>query len=1158
MKFGNLYKGLILFSLFFILGGSGPGGVRAGGFGWPNEASAPQERPLTEVLEELSERYQVIFSYEISLLRDLKVDFEFRAGEDVNTAVNRLLAQTNLRYQTIGTKYVVIHPDTHHGNKNAKKLSRKIQQIQRLESRGELSLQHQQTDANGKLRNVIHSIADLQQALMQVSGRITDAAGEPLPGVTVRLKSDPTKGTVTDIEGRYELQVPDGNTALIFSAIGFSTQEVAVGNQTVIDLTMQEDVKVLEEVVVIGYSTQVKKDLTGAVSTLQSADIAGRNTVQLSQALQGAMPGVTVTRNGNAPGATANIRIRGVTTIGDSNPLIIVDGVPMDNINDINPNDVENISVLKDAASASIYGSRAAAGVILVTTRRAKSGDLGLQYNVEYGVEKPTTNPEFVGAVRYMEMFNELSWNDAGNGPDEYPTFARDIVENYGSLNQQNPDLYPITDWIALMQNQYAPRKRHSVSLTAGSDKIKTLTSLVYDNTEALYDNRNYERITARFNSDYTISKALSVSFDLNFKRSIARQPVLDPMYRMRISAPIYAATWTDGRVASGKSGANIYAQSMYGGFNDAWYNLLGGRLALDLKPLPGLKLSAVVAPNMGFDKGKVFRQQIPYYAYDDPTVFEGYMEGAAATSVSESRNDYQRVTWQFLANYNKTFGDHQLDLMTGYESFYATTETLSASRDQYNLHTFPYLSVGPLEYRDNSGTAWENAYNSYFGRIMYNFKGRYLLQANVRFDASSRFHQDYRWGMFPSVSLGWVLSEEAFLRDVQNLSFLKFRASWGTLGNERIGNYPYQSTINFSNSLFYQGNQVVSANTAAQWEYAIEDISWETTESYDIGFDIGLWDYRLTFSADYFEKTTKDMLLALEIPDYIGFDNPNQNTGRMRTTGWETQVSWKDQLGAFSYGISLNLSDYRSIMGDLGGTEFLGNQVKFAGSEFNEWYGYVSEGIFQSQAEVDGAPVTNSNVRAGDIRYKDISGPDGVPDGIISPEYDRVLLGGSLPRYEYGGNLRLGYKGLDITVGVQGVGRQNNLLSGILVNPFQEAWGNVSAEYDGNYWSMYNTAEQNRAARYPRLTGNNRGSNYAMSNFWLHPGSYFRLKNINLGYSLPGHLIRNIGLQNLRLYINTIDLFTIDQYPRGWDPEAAVHGYPITTSFIFGLSAKF
>lgn len=1156
MKFGNLYKGLLAISLLLLAGGIDTTGIRAGTNHFAFNTLQP--RLLTEVLEEFGQRYQVIFSFETKLLSDIEVDFEFRENEEVNSALNRLLDQTNLRCQNIGDKYFVIHLNTRGGNRDVRKIKRKFKQIEKLEAKGKLSLQQQQDNSTNKLRTVIRSLSDLRKSLLQVSGRVTDQDGEPIPGVTIQFKADPTKGTVTDFDGYYKLEVPDESTSLVFSAVGFMTQEVTVGAQTVIDLRLQEDVKVLDEVVVVGYSSQVKKDLTGAVSTLKSEDIEDRNTVQLSEALQGTMPGVTVTRNSNAPGATSSIRIRGVTTIGDSNPLIIVDGVPMDNINDINPNDVENISVLKDAASASIYGSRAAAGVILITTKRARTGELGLQYNMEYGLERPTMNPEFVDAVRYMEMFNELSWNDAGNGADEYPTFARDLVEDYDNLNRQNPDLYPNTDWIDLMQNDFAPRQSHSLSLTAGSEKIKTLTSLVYDNIGALYDGRDYQRMTARFNSDFTISDALSVSFDVNFKRTISEQPVLDPIYRMRISAPIYAATWTDGRIASGKSGANIFAQTKYGGFNNDWYNLLGGRMAVNFEPLEGFKLSAVLAPNMGMNKGKLFRKQIPYYAADDPTVFEGFMEGASATSVSEVRNDYNRVTWQFLANYNKQFGNHGLDLMAGFESFQSFNESLSASRDQYDLHTFPYLNVGPLEFRDNGGTAWENAYNSYFGRIVYNYKGRYLLQGNVRFDASSRFHQDYRWGMFPSVSLGWVLSEESFFKDIDALSFLKFRASWGTLGNERIGNYPYQSTIAFSNALFYQGNAVVANKTAAQVEYAIEDISWETTESYDIGLDVSLWDYRLTFTADYFEKSTQDMLLALEIPDYIGFDNPSQNTGRMRTRGWETQLTWKDQVGAFNYAVSVNFSDFKSTMGDLGGTEFLGDQVKFAGSQFNEWYGYLSDGLFQTQEEVDASPVTNNSVRPGDVKYRDISGPDGVPDGMISPEYDRVLLGGSMPRYEYGGSIRLGWNGFDLAIGMQGVGRQSNRLSGIMVNPFLEAWGNVSAEYDGNYWSAYNSAAQNMGARYPRLSFNNRGNNYAMSDFWLHPGSYFRVKNVNLGYTLPKALISQIGLQNLRLFLNTIDLLTIDSYPQGWDPEASVHGYPITTSFIFGLSAKF
>lgn len=1007
---------------------------------------------------------------------------------------------------------------------------------------------------------VLLLMGTINQAISQtssISGVVYDENNQALPGASILVKGT-TTGTVTDIDGNYSLTVPDGNSILVVSFLGYVTQEINVNNRSSIDIQLEADLSELGEVVVVGYGTQKKSDLTGAVSTLGGRDLAERRTPNVSQALQGAVPGVMVTRNNNAPGSSANIRIRGITTIGDSNPLIIMDGVPTSSLDNINPNDIESISVLKDAASASIYGSRAAAGVIVVTTKRAKKGELSLSYNVEYGTEVPTRIPEYVDVTRYMEIVNELRWNDNGNDGNAYPLYPQDLVENYIELNASNPDLYPITDWVDLILKPSAPRQRHALDISGGGDAIRTKASIVYDKFDALYDGRTFERITTRINTDGNITDKLGVTADMFFRREILNQPSMDPIYYMNISAPVYAAEWSDGRVAEGKTGANIYGQLKYGGFRQNWENQIGGRLALNYTLLEGLKISAVVSPNLGFDKGKNFQKRVPYYAWDNPATYMGTLQWANSTNLNELRNENYQVTTQFLANYDRIMGKHTLNLLAGNENFKAFAEDLGASRNQFLLDTYPYLNLGPLEFRGNSGSAWENAYNSWFGRFTYNYDGKYLLQGNLRYDASSRFGKDYRWGSFPSFSAGWVVSEENFLKDIAPLSFLKLRGSWGTLGNERIGNYPYQSTIGFSNVLFHQSSNVVSSQSAAQWQYAIPDISWEKTASYNIGVDANFFNYRLNVSGEYFKKTTKDMLLPLEIPDYIGFDNPEQNTGEMYTKGWELELGWADDLNELSYSFNFNISDFKSVMGDLGGIQFLGDQVRMEGSEFDEWYGYVSDGLFQSQEEINNSAVMNANVRPGDVRYKDISGPNGEPDGKISPEYDRVVLGGSMPRYLYGGNIRLDYGQFDLGIMVQGIGKQNSRLSGLMVQPIMENWGHIPKILDGEYWSAYHTAEENLSAQYPRLSRNSEANNFAMSDFWLINGGYFRLKNISLGYTLSPAFSERVGMQNIRIYGNASDLFTLDNYPKGWDPEVSVTGYPITSSFLLGVSVQF
>jgi len=992
---------------------------------------------------------------------------------------------------------------------------------------------------------------------IRVSGKVTDESKNPVPGASVLVKGT-TVGSITDLDGNYALEVTGSNQVLVVSFLGYLAQEIMVNNQDVINVNLVPNFSDLGEIVVVGYGTQKKSDLTGAVSTISGRDISERRMPTVSQSLQGAVAGVMVRRSNNAPGSSANIRIRGVTTIGDSNPLIIMDGVPVNSIDHINPNDIESISVLKDAASASIYGSRAAAGVIVVTTKRAKKGELSLIYNFEYGTDMPTNVPEYVSVTRYMQLVNELRWNDNRNTGNEFPLYPKNDIDNYMSLNESNPDLYPNTNWVDLILKKHAPRQRHSIDISGGSEFVRTKASIVYDKFDALYEGRSFDRITARINTDGNITKKLGFNADIFLRREINNQPSIDPIYYMNISAPVFAATWRDGRIAEGKTGANIYGQLKNGGSIQNWENQVGGRFSLNYELFEGLKLSAVSSPNFGFNKGKNFQKRVTYSAWDDPNAILGTLQWANSTNLSETRNDNYQVTNQLLLNYDKKIGKSTLNVLAGNESYQAFYENLSASRDQYLLDNFPYLNLGPLEFRGNSGSAWENAYNSWFGRFTYNYAGKYFLQGNMRYDASSRFAENYRWGSFPSFSGGWVLSEESFLKGNSAVSFLKLRGSWGILGNERIGNYPYQSTIGFSNVLFHQGQNVVSSQSAAQFQYAIADISWEKTESYNIGVDANFFNSRLRFSGEYFQKTTRDMLLPLEIPDYVGFDNPDQNSGEMYTKGWELDLGWADDIRDFSYSVNFNISDFRSVMGDLGGIQFLGNQVRMQGSEFDEWFGYVSDGVYQTQEEVTNSAVMNPNVRAGDVRYKDISGPNGVPDGRISPEYDRVLLGGSMPRFLYGGNVQLDYKKFSLGFVIQGIGKQNSRLSGLMVEPIVENWGHIPKILDGKFWSTYNTEEQNLAAPYPRLSRNSGGNNYAMSDFWMINGAYFRLKNISLSYRLPDIAAKKIGTESIRLYANVSDVWTINKFPRGWDPEVSATGYPITTSMLMGVSVQF
>ena len=1008
-----------------------------------------------------------------------------------------------------------------------------------------------------------------QQKDFLVTGIVKDENGEPIIGANIQVVGK-SAGTIMDMNGRFSISA-SANSTLQITYIGYQTQTVNIGEQRNINIILQEDNAQLDEVVVVGYGTMKKKDLTGSVTAVKGDELAARRTTQLSTALQGALSGVMVSRDNGAPGSSASIQIRGVTTIGDSSPLVIIDGIPGD-INSVNPEDVESMSVLKDAASASIYGSRAAAGVIVITTKRAKSGDVALSYNFEYGWEIPTKLPTYVGAQRYMEMVNETRYNDNPDG-GWYQTYTEDEITNWSINNATNPDKYPMTDWGDILLKSSAPRQTHTLSIVGGGKIIRTKASFRYDKTDGLYVNKEYDRFMVRVNNDFNINKYISANLDLNFSRSKALSPNSNPMGAGgRNIPPIYAATWTNGLWGDVKDGENMLAKITDGGTFTNWGTNIGGKLGIDITPVNGLKISAAVAPNFNNVKKKTFVKQIPYTRSEDPNTTVGYMGGYRTTNLTENRNDSHDITTQFFANYAKTLGRHDFSVMIGYEDYYAFWENLDASRDQYQLTSYPYLDLGSEDYRDNGGNAEEYAYRSLFGRMTYSYADRYLIQANLRRDGSSRFASNCRWANFPSVSLGWVISEEKFFKNINMdwFSYLKLRGSWGKLGNERIGAYdddgnfiynyyPYQAAIDYSTALFQNSQGIVSSvTTAAQQKYAVRDISWETTESWDIGLDANFLDNRLHFSADYYRKNTKDMLLALEIPHFIGYDNPEVNAGNMHTTGYDIEVGWRDKVGDFTYSISANLSDFTSKMGNLNGTQFLGNQVKMEGSEYNEWYGYVSDGLFLTQEDVDKSPKLNNSVKVGDIKYKDISGPDGVPDGVISPEYDRVLLGGSLPHYMFGLTFNAAYKGWDFGLTLQGVGSQKSQISAAMIEGLRDNWLNFPTILDGNYWSPKNTDEQNATAKYPRLTRTNRDANFCMSDYWLYNGRYIRLKNLSVGYTLPKAWTTKACMNTVRLYVSGSDLFTISNAPKGWDPEVSTEGYPITTSLIFGVSINF
>lgn len=996
-----------------------------------------------------------------------------------------------------------------------------------------------------------------------VTGTVTDETDEPITGAIVAVK-DAKKSVMTDIDGNYSIaNVPAGSEVDV-TFTGYKPQKVKWSGSGAVNFKLEPDVQTMDEVVVIGYATVKKKDLTGAVGAVGADRLGSQRSPSLSTALQGTIPGLDVTRNGSMPGASGTIKVRGITTMGNSSPLILVDGTPVDDLDHVNPDDVQQISVLKDAAAASIYGARAAAGVIIVTTKSAQEGDLKITYNGEFSLMHASSYPEFVtDPIRHMKFINELRWNEAGNpAGGEYPTYSQDYIESYLENNYYDPIEYPIYDWKDRLLHSTAPRTKHNLSLSYGNKTVKTRISASYEKTDALYDNSNYSRIYLRANNSIKFNNNWTADVDLSMRHSIKNDPHSGSPIGAALRYPqIYAGTYPDGRIAAGQSGTNTEGAFLEGGQKKNTVDFMSGKISLTYKPFKFLTIQGTVTPTMRFGKSKDMKKKVPFYDAFNTDQLLGYVVGYETNELTETRTEATSIEKSLTATFNKEFGVHSVNVLAGYEDYTYSYETFSTSSNNMTLGDYPYLDNANKNDVTPLGSAFENAYRSFFGRVMYNFNSRYFLQANIRGDGSSRFDKDYRWGWFPSASAGWRVSNEAFMEGISPIvSNLMLRASYGSLGNERIGNYPYQASINLENAIMFGAKGPQAVTTGAQINYAVKDITWESTHTWDVGVDFGMFNSRLDVTADVYYKKTKNMLIATEIPLFTGYGAPEVNAGDMNTRGWEIKLAWNDNIGKdWTYGVGFNLSDSRSMMGNLGGKiQYSGDCIIRSGDEYMSFYGYRSLGLYQTDEEVQNSAKLVAAVGPGDVRYRDLSGVDGVPDNSIDATYDREVLGSSLPHLLYGGYINVGYKGIRLSAAFNGVGKQNVRMSEVMVR--QSSFRAAPEIIMGKYWSVYNTPEENLNARYPRLnsaTGNS--NNYEMSDFWIMDGSYFRMKNINLSYTFPRQILKHICLSSLRVYFNVEDPFCLNHYPKGWDPEvnSSATNY-IATTYTFGLDFSF
>ena len=973
----------------------------------------------------------------------------------------------------------------------------------------------------------------------EINGVVKDNTGTAVAGASVKIKGS-TNGTVTDNNGRYRINANLGDI-LVFSFVGYTTQEVPVGSTRTINVSLITADEKLSEVVIVGYGTQKKVNLTGAVSQISGKDLAARPMGQTSASLQGLAPGVTVRQSSGRPGGDAGtIRIRGIGTLSDPNPLVMIDGIE-GSMNNIDPNLIESISILKDAASSSIYGSRAANGVILITTKRAATDQISVSYNNYIGWQKATNMPELVDALDHMLLTNEAYVNTGRT-----PLYSDALLQKYREQNGASSDLYPNTDWQKETLTGSGLQQSHFLTVQGGTQKVKLLGSFGLFDQKGIIENSGFQRYTIRNNADITFSDKLKARIDLQFVNAITTDPSVGsteifqwlngiPANQIGINqSGQWGVGWNGSNpISASKDGGTARTRAPFGSIN----------ATLNYKPVSWLEAEVAYSPKYALSSSKNFRKAIQSYLPNGATSYLTPALSSLTQYTSQSFYNNMRAT----VTASKTLDEHSLKFLVGASREDFFTEWTNAFRDTYILPDYQVLNAGSALNQQATGSEEEWALQSLFSRLNYTYKGKYLLELNARYDGSSRFSTGNKYGFFPSASAGWRISEEGFMSGLKKvINEAKLRVSWGKLGNQNIGSYPAITTIILES--YTLGKQIV--NTAALNTLANKLISWETTEEKNIGLDLTLFN-NLSLTADYYRRRTSDILLALDIPLIVGVGKPFQNAGVVDNIGWELGLGYKGAINDFNYNLSFNISDVKNTIIDMKGINQTGLTVNREGYSIGSLFGYQAEGLFASDAEVAAHAKQFGTVKAGDIRYKDQNG-----DNLIN-EADKIVIGSTIPRLTFASNLGGSYKGIDLSVLIQGVGKANGYLAGPGILPFNVggAIGGTIREDNKDRWTP-----DNPGASYPRLAFGET-NNEQVSTFFLKDASYVRVKNVQIGYTLPSRIAQKAALKRLRVFANGSNMASFDRFWKGYDVEAPVGAgniYPQVKVYSFGLEATF
>lgn len=1000
------------------------------------------------------------------------------------------------------------------------------------------------------------SFGMISLAQTKVTGRVTGkATGSPLEGISVVLRGS-DKGTFTSSTGVFSIMASKGDV-LVFSGVGFLSQEVKVSND-IVTVELENAATDLGDVVVVGYGQQRKSNITSSIAVVKGEELTKRPIASTSMALQGFAPGVVIQQGSGQPGVDGgSINIRGIGSItGSSAPLIIVDGVEGVSLNDIDPNIIENITVLKDAASTAVYGVRGTNGVILVKTKRGQPGKASVSYNSFVSKQVPTNFPKLLSAVDNMILNNEAV---ANTGSNNLP-YSQATIDLYRNTPADNINVFN-TDWKDLIFQNNGIMQNHNLIVQGGSDIASFLASGTFLNQQGLVVNNSFKKYDLRLNGDINITKKIKFSTDVFYTRSTNVQPAGMAPTEI-IQRGISMARNFPGKFGEGMYGdagqsnrINPVAAAEASGFNRAETPTISVRFALNAELFKNFILDAAYNTRSSFTEAYVARGT--YNSYNPNPATGSYIFsqviGDSTLSYANYRNNvnqyYVSGTYSYVLN-----NVHSFKLQGGFQALDNLSSSVGASRQGLQDPYRPYLNLATSGFSAPSGSAADYALAGYFGRFNYSFSQKYLLELTGRYDGSSRFSQllNKQWGFFPGVSAGWIISKEKFMDKLPVINFAKLRVSYGELGNQEVGsNYPFVATLNGGTAYYF--NNVLTPGSSLN-NIPNESISWEKSAQSNIGLDVNLLNNKLNFTIDVYRKKISDMLIDFPVANALGYAGSSYipaNAASMINKGWEFSGTYQDRIGELNFSVTANLSDVKNKVLDTKGLDIVqGNQVSREGYSVRSYYLYLTDGLYQKGEDYSNPYNGTRNTGAGDIKYVDIDKNDTIN------AKDRVLTGNNFPRYDYSLNLSAEYKGFDLTVFLYGIGKRNNYISGVAVEPFNAGnWIASGLESALDRWT-----ENNTGAKYPRLYSGGNG-NYISSDYWLRSGAFMRVKHITLGYTLSKRIVDRMHLQSFRLYVSTVNPFTFSNYEKGFDPEISnTNGafYPIMKTTTVGVNVKF